>query len=107
MKTGEDAKTLEIVEARIQAEFKNGLPPHLQPNAGSISYEPGSDQSRIFVASHSEFKSLPRKDIQKILRQRLILVHGHPFDHNYGWDLESFGELHNTNEETTVHGGYF
>lgn len=88
---GADTETLTKVEACIQADFKNGLPPHLLPSAKSITYAPGSDQSRIFVASHSEFSSLHARDIQRILRERIILVHGNPFDYNYGWDLESFG----------------
>jgi len=104
IKTGDDTETLGKVEALIQAEFKNGLPPHLQPNARSMAYVPGSDQSRIFVASHSEFSSLHARDIQRILRHRLILVHGNPFDYKYGWDLESFGRLHDVDKEISVHG---
>lgn len=65
---------------------------------------PGSDQSRIFVASHSEFSSLHDQDVQRILRERLILVHGNPFDYNYGWDLKSFGRLHDVDKMITVHG---
>jgi hypothetical protein len=92
------------VEALIQADFKNDLPPHLQPNAKSFAYVPGSDQSRIFVASYLEFKSLNARDIQKVLRERLILVHGVPFDYSYGWDLESFGQLYDVDKKVTVHG---
>ena len=104
IKTGEDAETLRKVEASIQADFKNGLPPHLQPDANSLTYVHGSDQSRIFVTSHSEFLTLHAKVIQNILRDRLILVHGNPLDYNYGWDLESFGEVHDVDVNTTVHG---
>lgn len=104
-KTGDDTVTLMKVEASIQANFKNGLPPHLQPDAKSMTYTPG-DQSRIFVASHSEFSSLHDRDIQRILRDRLILVHGNPLDYNYGWDLESFGRLHDVDSMTSVHGGF-
>ena len=43
------------------------------------------------MASHSEFSSLTAGDIQKILRQRIIFVHGNPIDYDYDWDLESFG----------------
>ena len=104
IKTGENAETLKKVEASIQADFKNGLPPHLQPEAKSMSYVPGFDQSRIFVASHSEFSSLHARDIQRVLRDRLILVHGNPFDYSYGWDLESFGRVYDVDEKTTIHG---
>jgi len=76
------------VESLIQANFINDLPPHLQLSAKDVTYSPGSDQSRIFVASHSEFSCLHDEDIQRILRERLILVHGNPFDYNYGWDLK-------------------
>jgi len=103
--TGDDLETLKIVEASIQADFKNGLPPHLQADAKSMSYVPGSDQSRIFVASHSEFSSLRDRDIQRILRHRLILVHGNPIVSNFGWDLESFGQVHDVDAVTTIHGG--
>src|SRR6202789_2171837 len=97
-------ETLRKVEARIQDNFRNGLPPHLQPSAKSLTYTPGSNQSRIFVASHSEFSTLHARDIQRILRERLILVHGNPLDYNYGWDLESFGRVYDVDNEITVHG---
>lgn len=92
------------VEASIQGDFKNGLPPHLQPDAKSMTYLPGTDQSRIFVASHSEFLNLDANDIQNILRDRLILVHGNPFDYNYRWDLKSIGRVYDVDMETTIHG---
>jgi hypothetical protein len=104
VKTGEDAETLRIIESRIQADFKNGLPPHLQPNAKSREYVPGSDQSRIFVSRHSDFSGLHARDIQSILRQRLILVHGVPIDYDYGWDLESISRLYDVDKKTNVHG---
>ena len=104
IKTGDDTETLRKVEASIRADFKNGLPPHLQPNAKNMEYVSGSDQSRIFVASHSEFSSLHARDIQRILRERLILVHGNPFDYSYGWNLESFGQLHDVDKKISVHG---
>ena len=104
LKTGDDTKTLNILEPLIQKEFRNGLPPHLQPNAKSLSYVPGSDQSRIFVMSHQEFKKLGARDVQAILHERLILVHGNPLDFDYGWNLESFNELYDVDRKTTVHG---
>jgi len=70
-----------------------------------MEYEPGSDQSRIFVASHSEFTGLRARDIQKILRNRLILVHGVPSDYDYGWNLDSFGRLYDVDMKTLVQGG--
>jgi hypothetical protein len=104
IKTGEDTKTLTIVEKSIQNDFKEGLPPHLQPDAKSKTYLPGSDQSRIFVASYSEFVNLNDEDIQRILRHRLILVHGNPIDYDYGWNLKSFARVHDVDAVTTVHG---
>jgi hypothetical protein len=41
---------------------------------------------------------------QGILRDRLILVHGHPFDHNYGWDLPSLGRLYDVDKKVDVLG---
>lgn len=102
--TGEDTEMLRKVEALLQAEFKNGLPPHLQANAKSLSYLPGSGQSRIFVSSHSEFRNLHASVVQRILRERAILVHGNTFDYEYGWNLESFGRLYDVDKKTTVHG---
>jgi hypothetical protein len=102
--TGADAETLKKVEARIQAQFVNGIPPHLLPSAKSLTYTPGSNQSKIFVASHSEFSKLHARDIQGILRDRLILVHGNVFDYSYGWDLESFGQLHDVDKKVSVLG---
>ena len=104
LQTGADTKTLEKVKAHIQAKFKDGLPPHLLPSAKNMTYIPRSDQSRIFVASNSEFLSLPAKDVQSILQKRVILVHGNTFDHNYVWDLESFGQLYDVNKKVMVQG---
>lgn len=92
------------VESLIEAEFKNGLPPHLQENAKSFEYEPGSGQSRIFVSSHADFVSLHARDVQRIMRERLILVHGIPLDYEYKWDLESFGRVYDVDKKITVHG---
>lgn len=97
-------KTLEKLEARIQSDFKHGLPPHLQPDAKSMEYKPGTDQSRIFVASSSEFARLHARDVQRILRERIILVHGNSFDYDYRWDLESFGRLFDVDRKTTIQG---
>ena len=103
-KTGDDAETLRKVEACIQAQFKDGLPPHLLANANSPTYAPGSSQSRIFVSSYSEFSGLEATEIQRILRHRLILVHGHSFDYDYGWDLQSFGRLYDVDKKVSVQG---
>ena len=92
------------VEASIQSEFKNGLPPHLQPDAKSKMYIHHSEQSRIFVTSHSEFKTLHAGEIQNILCDCLVLVHGNPLDYDYGWDLESFRWVHDVDQKTVVHG---
>ena len=102
--TEADTKTLNIVETLIKAEFKDGLPPHLQQDARSLSYKPGSTQSRIFVCSEPELKAMDDSQIQAILRNRIILSHGHTFDYNYQWDLRSFGRLHDVDRKITVQG---
>ena len=56
------------------------------------------------MALHLEFLSLTAGDIQKILCQRIILVHGNPIDYDYNWDLESFGQLYDVDKMPTVHG---
>jgi hypothetical protein len=95
---------LRKVEALIQADFQNGLPPHLQPNAKSVEYASGSGQSKIFVSSQSEFSSLDATVVQNILRHRIILVHGCGFDYNYGWDLQSFGRIYDVDKNISVQG---
>jgi hypothetical protein len=102
--TGDDTDTLRKVEAKIQAQFQGGLPPHLLPNASSTEYVAGSGQSRIFVSSQSEFSRLETAEVQRILRQRLILVHGHTFEYNYGWDLPSLARLHDVDKMVSVLG---
>ena len=92
------------VEASIQSKFKNGLPPHLQPDAKSKTYIPRLEQSRIFITSHSEFKTIHSSEIQNILRDHQVLVHGNPLYYDYGWDLESFGQVHNVDRKMVVHG---
>jgi hypothetical protein len=39
-----------------------------------------------------------------VLHKRHIIVHSHPFDHQYGWNLDSFACLYNIDKLTTVHG---
>jgi hypothetical protein len=104
--TGDDTDTLRKVEARIRADFREGLPPHLRPEASSLKYVPGSDQSRIFVSSFSDFSHLEPLQIQAILRQRAVLVHGHTFDYNYAWDLPSFGRLYDVDKMVSVLGKF-
>jgi hypothetical protein len=104
VQTEADTKTLNIIEARIQAEFKDGLPPHLQPDAQSLRYTPGSTQSGIFVCSSEELKAMDDSRVQGILRDRIILSYGHGFDQHYRWDLPSLGRLYDVDKKTTVHG---
>jgi hypothetical protein len=99
-----DTETLQKVEAQIQANFQNGLPPHLLPQAKDITYTPGMDQSCIFVMSQSKFSTLCTRNAQSILRQQVILVHGNVFDQKYGWDLESFGQLYDVDKKVMVQG---
>ena len=102
--TGDDTTMLRKVEARIRADFREGLPPHLRPEASNLEYVPRSDQSRIFVSSFSDFSRLEPVQIQAILRQRAVLVHGHTFDYNYAWDLPSFGRLYDVDKKVSVLG---
>lgn len=56
------------------------------------------------MSSHSEFSNLQARDVQAILRERLILVHGVPIDYKYGWDLESMDRLFDVDKKVNVHG---
>jgi len=71
-----------------------------------MAYSPGSDQSRIFVSSSSEFSRLDPVDIQNVLRHRVILVHGLAFDFDYGWDLPSFARVYDIDRKISVLGMY-
>lgn len=104
IKTGDDTATLRKVEELIQKQFKNGHPPHLQLDAKSKVYVPESDQSRIFVSSHSDFSLMDDTEIQRILRNRLILVHDNPIDFEYEWDLKSFARLYDVDDRISVQG---
>ena len=42
--------------------------------------------------------------IQKILRHRVILIHGNKFDNDYGWDLKSFGKIYDVDKKVFVQG---
>jgi hypothetical protein len=79
----------------VQEGFVDGVPPHLLPSTGSLRYTAKSDQSHFFVAPHSEYINLS---------PQTILVHSHPFDHQYGWNLDSFACLYNIDKLTMVHG---
>jgi hypothetical protein len=104
VKTGVDAETLQQLETRVREGFVDGLPPHLLSSARGLVYTPESNQSRFFVAPHQEYLKLTPQEILGVFRDRHILVHGHPFDHEYGWNLDSFGRLYDVDAITTVHG---
>jgi hypothetical protein len=104
LKTGIDAETLQRLERQVQEGFIDGVPPHLLPSARSLTYAANSNQSRFFVTPHSEYISLTPETILGVLRKRHIIVHGHPFDHQYGWNLDSFARLYDVDKMTTVHG---
>jgi hypothetical protein len=88
----------------VQEGFIDGVPPHLLPNARSLTYTANSDQSRFFVAPHSDYINLSPQTILGVLRARHIIVHSHPLDHQYGWNLDSFARLYDVDKITTVHG---
>jgi hypothetical protein len=102
--TGDDTETLRILEAHVQAGFKNGLPLHLLPTARTVEYRPGSEQSAIFVSSSADFLRLEDTAVQDILRHRAMLIHGNQFDYNYGWDLKSFARLYDVDKKISVLG---
>lgn len=104
MKTGVDAETLRRLESRVQDGFVDGLPPHLLPSARDLAYAADSGQSRFFVSPHSEYITLTPREIMGVLRHRHIIVHGHPFNDHYGWNLDSFARLYDVDRLTTVHG---
>jgi hypothetical protein len=104
LQTGADTATLTNIEAQIQAKFQNGLLLHLLPSVKNVTYTPGPNQSQIFVTSHSNYLRLHTREIQNILHERLILVHGNVFDYAYRWNLESFGWLHDVDKTVDVHG---
>jgi hypothetical protein len=87
----------------VQEGFVDGVPPHLLPSAGSLRYTAKSDQSHFFVALHSKYINLSPQTILGVLCERHI-VHSHLFDHQYGWNLDSFGCLYDIDKLTTVHG---
>src|SRR5271156_774089 len=104
LQTGMDAQTLQKLESRVQEGFVDGLPPHLLPSARSLIYKSKTDQSRFFVSPHSEYSKLTAQEIQGVLRERHILVPGHPISFDYGWNLQSFGRLFDVDRTTTIHG---
>jgi hypothetical protein len=104
VKTGADAETLRRLESRVREQFVDGLPPHIWPSARSLTYSDHCNQSRFFVASHSEYLRLTPQQILGVFRDRNIIVHGHPFNHEYGWNLETFGRLYDIDKLTTVQG---
>lgn len=44
------------------------------------------------------------RDVQRILRDRLILVHDNPSDFEYQWDLKSFARLYDVGDQISVQG---
>ena len=100
---GVDAKMLQRLEKWVQEGFIDGVPPHLLSSARSLTYAAKSDQSHFFVALHSEYINLTPQTILGVLHKRHIIVHSHPFDHQYGWNLDSFAHLYDIDKITTVH----
>ena len=95
---------LQWLEKQVQEGLIDGVPPHLLPSTRSLTYVADSDQSCFFVAPHSEYINLTPQTVLGVLRKRHIIVHSHPFDHQYGWNLNSFACLHDIDKITMVHG---
>jgi hypothetical protein len=95
---------LQQLEKQVQEGFVDGIPPHLQTSTGSLRYTAKSDQSCFFIAPHLEYINLSPQIILGVLCERHIIVHSHPFDHQYGWNFDSFACLYNVDKLTMVHG---
>ena len=101
---GVDAEMLQWLEKQVQKGFIDGVPPHLLPSTRGLTYAAKFDQFRFFVALHSEYINLTPQTILGVLRKRHIIIHGHPFDHPYSWNLDSFAHLYDVHKIMTVHG---
>ena len=96
--------SLQWLEKRVQEGFIDGVPPHLLPSTRGLTYAAKSDQSRFFIAPHLKYINLTPQTILGVLCERHIIIHGHPFDHPYGWNLDSFACLYDVDKIMMVHG---
>ena len=99
---GVDAKMLWWLEKQVREGFIDGVPPHLLPSTRSLTYADHSDQFHFF-ALHSEYINWTPQTVPGVLPKRHIIVHSHPFDHQYGWNLDGFAHLYNINKIMTVY----
>lgn len=92
------------MEAKIRENDQENLPPHLCAEARILDYNTDSSPSRICVFPYVEYIQHKPAMIQRILRDRHILVHGVPLEHEYGWDIETLGTVWDVDKPTTVQG---
>ena len=57
----------------------------------------------LFVALHLEYINLTPQTTLGVLCKGHIIVHSHLFDHQYGWNLDSFAHLYDIDKKL-VHG---
>ena len=85
-------------------EYSVGVAANFEPRRSSRNIQSKDKAAINYVNYVPPPKSSSGKKKLAILRDQLILVHRNPLDYNYRWDLESFGEVHDVDMNTMVHG---
>jgi hypothetical protein len=85
----EELPLLRDIQANIEELYEDGKPLHHLPSAREVDYDPKDPRiSTIFIVDYERFKNMEAGVIQKIFRDRHILVVGAP-NENAGFDPAS------------------
>lgn len=100
----EDALLKEVIESMESRYDQDGRPPHHQPSAREIEYDP--EGSKIFVCEYERFLNLSTGVIQDIFRHRHILVVNVPVEEPVHFDASGLMNLGSLENERQVQGKF-
>ena len=81
---------LRNIQNLVEAGYVDGRPKHHLPSARELTFTPKS--SIFFIADHSYFMKLSKKDIHRVARDRHIVVQNVPQE-EFLWNRETLSKL--------------
>ena len=83
---------LQNIQRLVERSYVDGRPKHHLPSARDPTFTPGS--SIFFITDHADLGKYSKADLQRIARDRHIVVQNAPQD-DFEWDRETLALLGN------------
>ena len=90
MQFKEEAAVLKNVQTLVEKSYVDGRPKHHLESARDLTYKP--DSSIFFLVDHADFMKMSSEDIQRIAKDRNIVVQNVPQE-NFDWSKETLAKL--------------